>query len=121
MDDAPGLSDQYRMASPWPMFVALGIPISEIGILFDLFPIAVGGLLLFSGSVAGIARESGYAETPWTPLAAIGVLLLVVGGAFLLPAIDLQTRGYAIIVSGVFLLLAGLAGRLSFRGRDTTY
>lgn len=115
MEDAPGLSDQYRMASPWPMFVALGIPISEIGVLFDLFPVTVGGLLLFSGSVAGMTRESGYAETPWGPLAVLGVVLLAVGGAFLFTSIDLQTRGYAIVVSGVLLLLGSAVGRTFVR------
>lgn len=112
MDDTPGLSDQYRMASPWPMFVALGIPVSEIGILFDLFPVAVGGLLLFSGSVAGMTRESGYAETPWGPLAVLGGIFLVLGAAFVFAAVNLQTRGYAIIAAAVILLLAGAAGHL---------
>ena len=64
MDEDPALSEGYRMASPWPVFVALGIPISELGILFDLFPVTVGGLLLFCGSVAGMAREAGYVRSP---------------------------------------------------------
>jgi hypothetical protein len=121
MDDAPGLSDQYRMASPWPMFVALGIPISEIGILFDLFPIAVGGLILFSGSVAGMTREAGYAKTPWRPLAVIGVGLLALGGAFLFTALDLQTRGLAIVTSGVLLLFGAVVGHLFVQNRDPGY
>ncbi|MDS0298222.1 cox cluster protein [Halogeometricum sp. S1BR25-6] len=112
MDDTPGLSDQYRMASPWPIFVALGIPVSEIGILFDLFPVAVGGLLLFSGSVAGMTRESGYSETPWGPLAVLGGIFLALGVAFVFTAVNLQTRGYAVIAAAVILLLAAAAGHL---------
>ena len=80
MDDQPGLSDQYRMASPWPIFVALGIPLAELGILFDVFVVAVGGLLLFCGSVTGLLREAGYAKTTWRPLAVFALLLFVVGG-----------------------------------------
>ncbi|MFC6826218.1 DUF7541 family protein [Halopelagius fulvigenes] len=112
MDETPGLSDQYRMASPWPLFVALGIPISEIGILFDLFPVAVGGLLLFSGSVAGMSHESGYAKTPWRALVVLAAILLVSGGVLAFAGVGLVTRGYAIAVAGAILLVAGVVGEL---------
>ena len=65
MDDQPGISDQYRMSSPWPLIVVLGFVCSELGLLFNVFPVAVGGLLLLVASVAGILQESGYAERPW--------------------------------------------------------
>jgi hypothetical protein len=115
MDENPGLSDQYRTASPWPLFVALGIPISEIGILFDIFPLSVGGLLLFCGSVAGMARESGYASSPWRALAALGALALA-AGAGLAFGVDLQTRGYAVIVAAALLLVGAVAGELFVDG-----
>lgn len=112
MDETPGLSDQYRMASPWPLFVALGIPISEIGILFDLFPVAVGGLLLFCGSVAGMSHESGYAKTPWRALVVLAAILFVAGGALAFTDVSLVTRGYAIIAAGAILLVGGVVGEL---------
>jgi hypothetical protein len=112
MDEQPGLSDQYRMASPWPVFVALGIPIAELGILFDLFPLAVGGLILFCGSVSGMLQEAGYASSPWRPLAALAVVLVGVGVLFLFSNLNLATRGYAIIVAGALLLLGGVGGEL---------
>lgn len=112
MDESPGLSDQYRMASPWPLFVALGIPIAEVGILFDLFPVAVGGLLLFCGSVAGMIQEAGYSETPWRALDVMAVLLFIFGAALAFTEIALVTRGYAIIVAGAILLLSGVLGEL---------
>lgn len=121
MDETPGLSDQYRMASPWPLFVALGIPISEIGILFDLFPVAVGGLLLFSGSVAGMTHESGYAKTPWRALAVLSVILSVAGGALVFADVSLATRGYAVITAGVILLVAGVVGELFVDEEDASY
>jgi hypothetical protein len=111
MDEDPGLSDQYRTASPWPLFVALGIPISEVGLLFDLFPIAVGGLVLFCGSVAGMADEAGYADGPWGALGALAALCLA-GGAVLFLAIGQPTRGAAVLVAGALLLAGGVAGRL---------
>lgn len=110
MDDAPGLSDQYRTASPWPMFVALGLPIAEVGILFDVFPVAVGGLLLFCGSIAGLVDESGYAATPWRPLVVLAVLCLLAGAALAFTSIGLVTRGYAVIAAGVLLLVGAVVG-----------
>jgi hypothetical protein len=111
MDENPGLSDQYRTASPWPVFVAFGLVISEVGILFGLFPIAVGGLLLFCGSLAGLVHEAGYASTPWRMLAALGVVFLVAGGA--LTTTDVAaTRGYAIVVAAAILLVGAVVGEL---------
>ena len=117
MDENPGLSDQYRSASPWPVFVALGIPIAELGILFDVFPLSVGGLLLFCGSVAGMAREAGYAKSTWRALAALGVACLALG-AGLTYGVDLPTRGYAVIAAAVLLLVGAVAGELFVDGED---
>ncbi|MFC7114983.1 hypothetical protein ACFQH2_08475 [Natronoarchaeum sp. GCM10025703] len=60
MNEEPGLSDQYRKSSPWPMLIALGIVFSEVGIVLALFPVAVGGLVLLLGSIGGILRETEY-------------------------------------------------------------
>lgn len=119
MDDQSGLSDQYRMASPWPIFVALGIPIAELGILFDVFVVSVGGLLLFCGSVTGLLREAGYAKTAWRPLAVFAVLLFVVGGVLAFTDVNLVTRGYAIITAGALLAAVGIGGELLVPARET--
>jgi hypothetical protein len=110
MDENPGLSDQYRTSSPWPVFVAFGLVISEIGVLFGVFPVAVGGILLFCGSVAGMVHEAGYASTPWRGLAALAVLFLVLGGA--LATTDFATRGYAVVAAAVILLVGSVVGEL---------
>ncbi|ESP89874.1 DUF7541 family protein [Candidatus Halobonum tyrrellensis] len=116
MDETPGLSDQYRMVSPWPLFVALGLPIAELGLLFGLVPLAVGGLLLFGGSVAGMLRESGYVSTPWRALVAISALTFVVGGALLyadpMTTVSLTLRGYATVAAAVVMLVVGVGGEL---------
>lgn len=112
MDAEPGLSEQYRMASPWPLFIALGVPIAELGILFGLFPLSVGGLLLFGGSVAGMATESSYARTPWRAMVIVAIPLAALGLGFIYTSINLPDRGFAIIAAAVILVAGGLAGSL---------
>lgn len=130
MSEQPGVSDQYRMASPWPLFVALGLAISEVGIVIGVFSVAVGGLLLFGGSVAGILKESGYVDELWATLLGFGVVLTAIGGGLVLSQVTLDPgllldviadpggygrvvpRALAIAVAGVILLAAGGTGRL---------
>ena len=127
MDDQPGLSDQYRMSSPWPIIVVLGLVFSELGLLFNVFPVAVGGLLLFVGSIAGILLESGYAERPWNLLLVLGAVLVVLGAVLTVTQISTVTfdalvgvvlrpneivgRGAAMVVAGVVIVVAGAGGR----------
>ncbi|WP_348613055.1 DUF7541 family protein [Halobaculum rarum] len=119
MDENPGLSEEYRMVSPWPLFVALGLPIAEVGILFGLVPLAVGGLLLFCGSIAGILRENGYVSSTWRGLAGLSVLVIAGGLALwyadMTTASDLLIRAYSMIGTGVLMLLAGVGGDLFAR------
>jgi membrane-bound ClpP family serine protease len=120
MDDQPGLSDQYRRSSPWPLFVALGFVISEVGIFLAVVPVSVGGLLLFTGSVAGIIREAGYTEQPWGTIGILGVVLVVLGGILVatqVPSVSsissvlmsiFSARPNFIVVRGVSIVFAGV-------------
>jgi len=126
MEEQPGLSDQYRTASPWPLLVAFGFTLSEVGVFLGVFPVAVGGILLLGGSVAGILGESGYANRPWRTLAYLGVgfvaLGLIVVASQVSPT-DLAVmdtisdpngavgRGLAVVAAGTMLVAAGLAGQ----------
>ena len=125
MEEQPGLSDQYRTASPWPVFIALGLALSEVGVFVGLFPVAVFGLILFGGSVAGILTESGYATRPWPTLVAVGAVLALVAAAIALwqiPAnefyvanIDdngLLSRMVAVVVAGVVMAAMGSVGSI---------
>jgi len=116
MEETPGLSDQYRKASPWPLFIALGVPISELGLVFNVFPLAVGGLILFCGCIAGILQEAGYVAKPWGALTVMAGVLFVAGAGVLygntLVDVDLVLRAYALITSGGILLAAVVAGKL---------
>lgn len=131
MEEQPGLSDQYRTASPWPLLVAAGFALSEIGIFLGLFPVAVGGVLLLGGSVAGILRESGYVARPWRLLAGLGAAFALAGAAVVATQVapgslsidsvvadpnGVVGRGLAVVAGGVMLLAAGATG--SFAGRS---
>ena len=123
MEEQPGLSDQYRTASPWPVFVALGLVLSEIGVFIGLFPVAVFGLILFGGSVAGILTESGYVTRPWPTLVGVGVVLALIAAGLAvayLPMADIAianigngpvfTRLVAVAVAGVVMVAMGGVG-----------
>ncbi len=130
MSEKAGVSDRYLMASPWPVFVAMGFALTEIGLVLGLFPVAVGGGLLFGASVAGILTEADYVASLWQTTAYIGVALVVVGAGLmalggqiaidlLVASIDrpnvaghrLLSRGLAVAVAGVLLIATGIAGR----------
>ena len=123
----PGLSEQYRKASPWPMLVAFGFVISEIGVVLGLFPITVGGLVLFGGTVAGILSESGYVQQTWASLLAIGGVIIALGVTTIGLNVDPSAlsvemlldatrpfvyRGSAITAAGLCLVAVGATIRL---------
>lgn len=111
MDEQPGLSDEYRKASPWPLFVAFGLAIFEVGIVWPLFPVAVGGLLLFVGSVVGVLRESEYIADPWKGLVTGSVVCLGIGALIAYTTTgSVQLRGLAILAGGIILLAGGAFG-----------
>jgi len=124
--DADVTASEASKASPWPLFVALGLAVGELGIFMGLYPVAVGGLLLFVGSVAGIVQEAGYSERPWRLLGALGALLVVVGlwvvttqtgvdTTAVAAAVDgadtIVLRGFSIAAAGVIALTGSAAGR----------
>lgn len=68
-----------RRTSAWPFVVALGLTVSEIGVFLAVYPLAVGGLVLFVASVAGIVYEAGYTERPWRLAGGLGAILVLAG------------------------------------------
>lgn len=117
------LSERYAKSSPWPVVVALGLVVSEIGILFGLYPVAVAGLVMFVGSVSGIVYEAGYVASPWRLLSGLGVALVAVGLALVSTQVDggisayvaqvsvengVTLRGFTIAATGAILALAGV-------------
>jgi hypothetical protein len=118
----PGISERYEKASAWPPVVVFGLVLSEIGILFNLYPVSVAGLIMFVGSVAGIVHEAGYVARPWRLLSGLGVALAVVGMLLVSTQVDggvsayisqaavtnqVSQRGFTIAATGAVVAIAG--------------
>lgn len=127
-DIDPGLSDQYRKASPWPLFVALGFVLSEVGVVLGFFSVTVAGILLFGGTVGAILQESGYIGQSWRAMVSIGALFGLLGvaavvawgetlavGGLLDPANGFAYRGFAVAIAGVLLAAVGTTVRVAGR------
>ncbi|GGL71594.1 DUF7541 family protein [Halocalculus aciditolerans] len=113
MSEQPGLSDQYRDSSPWPLFVALGIVLTEFGVFFGgmFIPVGVGGIILLEGTVVGILREAGYTVTLWKTALGVGALFTAAGIGMLAfstqsSEFNLYTRGVAVAAGGAVALLS---------------
>lgn len=109
------MSDEFESrgdvteGSPWPILVALGITLSEVGVLFGLRPLSVVGLLLFVGSVAGLFYESGYIARPERTVGIQGVALIGIGLALIaIHHVGSTVRGQSITTAGAISLLAAI-------------
>jgi len=104
MAESHSVSSHTR-ASPWPVFVALGLVLSEMGVIFGSVAVSVAGILLFSGSVVGILRESEYADTLSVPTLSLGVIFGSAGLAvYTLTAFTF--RGTYLGATGALLVVA---------------
>ena len=92
--------DQYDKTSPWPIVVVFGLVLSEIGVLFGIYPVAVGGLAMFVGSVSGIVNEAGYVASPWRLLSGLGAALFVAGTLVLSTQGDVTSIGTFLTATG---------------------
>ena len=126
-DSRERAGNQNTRVSPWPPLVAGGFAVAEIGIALNLVALAIGGIVLFGGSVGGILHETAYVESAWATAAVVGTLFLVLGtvvwtsqvstlavGPMLEPAATdtVATRGEAIVVGGGLLVLGAIAGAM---------
>lgn len=109
VDRLSGTVDGPRTTSPWPVLVALGIALSEVGVVMggSWLPVAIGGIVLLEGSVVGVLRESGYVESAWTPALVVGAGFSLVGGLMVwLTSVDV--RGTAIAAAGGTAVVASV-------------
>jgi len=92
--------------SPWPMLVAVGFALSEVGIFLGLRPVSVAGLLLFVGAVAGVLADSGYVTRTSVSVGIQGLVLIVLGAALI---VEEQTgttvRGESVVLAGALSLV----------------
>ncbi|WP_323676706.1 hypothetical protein [Halorubellus sp. PRR65] len=121
------VTDHKPSASLWPMFVAFGLAIAEVGVVVGVFVFTVVGFLMFTGAVAGILTESGYVERPWRTVGVLGTVVFalgavvfvafdgVIGGPELVAVENaVAYRGLSMIAAGVLTVLT--AGVGSVRG-----
>jgi hypothetical protein len=117
-DDAD-VDPSYTGASPWPLFVALGLALSEVGVVLGLRPVSVAGLLLFVGTVTGILTESGYVSRPAWAAGGQGIALVSIGVVLILQnQTGTTVRGQSIVIAGV-LSLVGVLLWVGFLRRRT--
>ncbi|MDZ7747116.1 MAG: cox cluster protein [Halobacteriales archaeon] len=120
-----GPAAEVRKVSAWPLFVALGLAVGEVGVVMAIYPLAIGGLVLFAGSIAGILTEAGYTERPWRTLTVLSGLFVVLGliivvtqtgtsvdavQSALTSTDSIILRGFSIVGAGIVALAAGIAG-----------
>jgi hypothetical protein len=112
--------DGPTRVSAWPLVVALGLTVSEVGVFMGIYPLAVGGLVLFVASVAGITHEAGYTRRPWRLAGALGVVL-VAAGIWMVstqvplavdPVLAAVDRADGIVLRGFSVVGAGLVAAL---------
>jgi len=122
MSEESDPEQSFTGASPWPLFVALGFALSELGVILGLRPVSVAGLLLFVSAVAGILTESGYISRPDRAIGIQGAALLAIGGALIVQnRTGTTVRGQSIGIAGGICLAAALvwAGALRRTTRPT--
>lgn len=111
--DTPG---GFTRGSPWPLVVALGFTLSEVGIILGFRAVAITGLLIFICSLTGILHETGYVTNPERTLTALGVIITSSGLWLLLSArIGTTIRGQALLIAGIVSLIGAIAWRLGAR------
>lgn len=118
MTEEHAVASAEPRASPWPLPLVFGLVTAEIGIVFGgpWLPVAVFGLLLFGGSIAGILRESGYVESRWLSTLAI-TLLYALGGGLVVTQTHALLRGQAMLGAAFVAAIATFAIYLYDTGR----
>lgn len=140
VEDGEGTAESKAIGSPtrvhrvsaWPPFIALGFAVAEIGIVLNLVPLSIGGLILFGGSVTGILKETNYVQSRFWPLLIMGAIFVGFGGLMwtsqvstmsigtLIGATETSTiavRGEAIVVAGTLLGVGAIAAGIRTRLR----
>ncbi|MFB6093392.1 MAG: cox cluster protein [Halanaeroarchaeum sp.] len=114
--------------TPWPPLVALGLVVLEVGVVMNVIPLAVGGVVLFGGSIGGILTEASYVDRPWSVVGAVGAIFVVAGAAIWATQVSgyalarllavatsdpIAIRGVALLVGGLLLDVAAIGGSVT--------
>ena len=119
MSNESNTSSSPVRTSPWPPFVAISFALSEVGVLLNLRPVSVGGLLLFVGSITGMVTESKYRSRSTLAAGLQGIALVGIGSVLIIQNQTGTTiRGQSIVIAGVLVLFSTLLWRGYLRTRS---
>jgi membrane-bound ClpP family serine protease len=114
-------STSANKTSPWPVLVAVGFALSEVGVFLGLRPVSVAGLLLFVGAVAGILTDSGYVTQISISVAIQGLILVILGAVLILEEQTGTTvRGQSVVLAGALSLMGAILWAWFARRRSRT-
>lgn len=94
-----GVPGTDELMSAWPPLVALGLVVAELGIVLNLVPVSIGGVVLFGASVAGILTDADMIRTPWYAASVLGVVFVLLGIGLVWTQLSAVTPGHVLAVA----------------------
>lgn len=88
--------------SPWPLALAFGLAVAELGVFLGFAVVAAPGVVFFGASLAGAIDEAGYGRSRPFLLVVVAAALAAIGAAAVVAALPI--RGYAMLVGALLLL-----------------
>ena len=89
-------------STPWPVALAFGLAVAELGVFLGFAVVAAPGVVFFGASLAGAIDEAGYGRSRAFLLVTVGAAIAALGAVAVAAALPI--RGYAMLTGAVFLL-----------------
>ncbi|GAB7095034.1 hypothetical protein JCM30237_21870 [Halolamina litorea] len=89
-------------STPWPLALALGLAMAELGVFLGFAAIAAPGVVFFTVSLAGAIDEAGYGRSRPFLLAVVAAAVALLG--VVAAAVALPIRGYSMVIGAVAVL-----------------
>ena len=97
-------------STPWPVALAFGLAIAELGVFLGYAAIAAPGVVCFGVALAGAVDEAGYGRS--RPFLLVVVAAAIAALGVVAVAAALPIRGYSMLIgAGLLLPLAALDRR----------
>lgn len=89
-------------STPWPLALAFGLAVAELGIFLGFAAVAAPGVVCFGVSLAGAVDEAGYGRSRPFLLVVVSAAVAVLGVVAVAAALPI--RGYSMLIGAVLLL-----------------
>lgn len=89
-------------STPWPLALAFGLAVAELGIFLGFAVVAAPGVVFFGASLAGAISEAGYGRSRPYLLVVVAVVVAALGAVAVAAALPI--RGYSMLIGAVLLL-----------------